>query len=395
MSVVQVFWATAVVLERHMTLETQVATLVSATTALQNTVAAELAKVRSENSTFKDTVVEKATSSTDNALVLFNGTSGKLIKNTARARVLTNENGAGIGCLFDDIYIGLGTNVIPGGGGRNVTNCIVGGNANLSKNTGVYNTGFGYATLLENTTGYSNVAVGVNSLGKNTIGMANVGIGVEALAQNVSGSFNTAIGYLALDTSSASNVTNCTGIGRDSQVTGNNQVQLGNSLTTTFVFGTVQNRSDARDKADIRPTRLGLDFIKLLNPVDYRWDMRDYYRIPMPAPLGENASEEQKAIYETELKKYREGNKLSNITHDGSKKKKRFHHGVIAQEVADLIKNGSIDDFGGYQDHKISGGEDVLSIGYDELIAPLIKAVQELAQANEELRGRIATLEAK
>jgi hypothetical protein len=35
-------------------------------------------------------------------------------------------------------------------------------------------------------------------------------------------------------------------------------------------------------------------------------------------------------------------------------------------------------DFGGYQDHKINGGEDVLSIGYDEMIAPLVKAIQEL-----------------
>ena len=34
-------------------------------------------------------------------------------------------------------------------------------------------------------------------------------------------------------------------------------------------------------------------------------------------------------------------------------------------------------DFGGFQDHSVNGGEDVLSLGYDELIAPLIKAVQE------------------
>ena len=37
-------------------------------------------------------------------------------------------------------------------------------------------------------------------------------------------------------------------------------------------------------------------------------------------------------------------------------------------------------DFGGYQDHKVAGGEDVLSIGYDELIGPLIKALQEVNQ---------------
>ncbi len=35
-------------------------------------------------------------------------------------------------------------------------------------------------------------------------------------------------------------------------------------------------------------------------------------------------------------------------------------------------------DFGGYQDHSVKGGDDVLSIGYEEMIAPLIKAIQEL-----------------
>ena len=44
---------------------------------------------------------------------------------------------------------------------------------------------------------------------------------------------------------------------------------------------------------------------------------------------------------------------------------------------------------------KVNGGNDVLSIGYDEFIAPLIKAVQELSAQNKELSDRIAVLEAK
>ena len=35
-------------------------------------------------------------------------------------------------------------------------------------------------------------------------------------------------------------------------------------------------------------------------------------------------------------------------------------------------------DFGGFHNHAIKGGDDVYSIGYTELIAPLIKSVQEL-----------------
>ena len=73
---------------------------------------------------------------------------------------------------------------------------------------------------------------------------------------------------------------------------------------------------------------------------------------------------------------------------DGSKKRNRFHHGVIAQEVKEVIDSTG-NDFGGYQDHKINGGEDRLTIGYDEFIGPLIKAVQELSAENEALKARL------
>lgn len=486
MSVVQVFWATAVVLEKYMSLENQVGTLVSATTALQNTVAAELGKVRDENTAFKAGVVEKAVNSTDNTIVLFSGTSGKAIKNGTGTTI--NEFGAG---TFDGVFIGVGT------AGRDPTNCILGSSQSLSANTtgrynavigkqclnknttGSYNIAIGYQclrenttgqwniagginTLFHNTTGDLNIAFGVNSLFNNTTGSRNVAIGYHSLRENtvgiwnvasgnnslssntvgnynsafgansliknisgewnsafgantlfentlgtdntaigkyalygnVSGNNNTAVGASALASSSTSNLSNCSALGSGTEVSGSNQVQLGNSLTTTYVFGTVQNRSDERDKADIQPTALGLEFIKALRPVDYRWDMRDFYRTPMPAEVAADASDEQKSIYATSLRDWQENNKYSNLVHNGTKKKKRIHHGLIAQDVAELIKKTGRD-FGGFQDHKVSGGEDVLSIGYDELIAPLIKAVQELDQDNEELRGRIATLEAR
>ena len=57
-----------------------------------------------------------------------------------------------------------------------------------------------------------------------------------------------------------------------------------------------------------------------------------------------------------------------------------------SQEVKSVIDNSGID-FGGFQDHKLSGGDDVLSLGYEELIAPLIKAVQELTARIDILEG--------
>ena len=90
--------------------------------------------------------------------------------------------------------------------------------------------------------------------------------------------------------------------------------------------------------------------------------------------------------------KWLEDSKLDNITHDGTKKRNRYHHGVIAQEVQSLIDSTGVD-FGGFQNHTINGGDDTLSIGYSEFIAPLIKAVQELTLQNKDLNDRIVALE--
>ena len=86
--------------------------------------------------------------------------------------------------------------------------------------------------------------------------------------------------------------------------------------------------------------------------------------------------------------------KPANIVRDGSKKRIRYHHGLIAQEVKAVLDAKGVD-FGGFQDHSVKGGEDVLSIGYIELIAPMIKAMQEQQAIIEALKVRITALEAK
>lgn len=162
----------------------------------------------------------------------------------------------------------------------------------------------------------------------------------------------TAIGYNAL-ASTGAGITNSTGVGANSTVTGSNQVQLGDSATTTYAYGAVQSRSDERDKTEIRDTLLGLDFINSLRAVDYKWDFREDY---LDTPLKSN---------------------IRDAVKDGSKKRNRFHHGLIAQEVKATAEKLGVD-FGGYQDHSINGGHDVKSLGYEEFIGPIIKAIQEV-----------------
>ena len=85
------------------------------------------------------------------------------------------------------------------------------------------------------------------------------------------------------------------------------------------------------------------------------------------------------------------GSCLGNFIDVGSKARTRYHHGLVAQEVAQVIERSGVN-FGGYQNHAISGGDDVLSLGYEEFIAPLIKAVQELAARNETLAAENAAI---
>jgi len=258
------------------------------------------------------------------------------------------------------------------GGGGLVANTVVGFSSGQSGTTGQSNTYFGNNSGYFNQFGNSNTCLGA-SAGYNNISDDNTFVGSGAGIVNTNGTKNT---YLGKNSGSTVNNTNCTALGNTSTITGDNQVQLGNASTTTYVYGTVQNRSDLRDKADVQDTVLGLDFISKLRPVDYKWDMREDYKDEFPIQ-GELSDED----FKIEMDLWLENGKLSNLKQDGSKKRNRFHHGFIAQEVRDLGI-----EFGGFQDHAKNGGEDVLSIGYDEFIAPMIKAIQELKAEIELLK---------
>ena len=234
-------------------------------------------------------------------------------------------------------------------------------------------TAIGFRSAM-NLNGESNVAVGMFSMIEKKQGNKNTALGYRAMSYNsdlgdentcvgnlsgshITGNKNTSIGASALrymiDGTYATNLTNACGIGYDARVSGNNQVQIGDRDVDVYTHKAIQNRSDARDKIDIEDTKLGLEFINSLRPVDFRYNFRESY-----IDIDEG--------------------KAKIIPNNGSRSGERKHHGLIAQEVKSVMDRLGID-FGGYQDHKINGGIDVLSIGYTELIAPIIKAIQELS----------------
>ena len=312
------------------------------------------------------TVINVGTSANDNT---GDTLRGAFIKTNSNFDILSTTSKLGNGDLtINDVRVGKGLGNIG-------SNTVVGAGALANNISGQNNTAIGLGALTNNQSGGANTANGVNALYLNTIGNNNTANGVNALSNNQSGDANNAYGVNAL--SNNTTFSNSTGLGSNAQVTASNQVQLGDSATTTYVYGTVQNRSDIRDKAEIRDTVLGLDFINELRPVDYKWDMREDYRTEMPSQLDLDATEEEKEAYKILMDEWLESVKLDSLNHDGTHTRTRYHHGLIAQEVQDVIEASGVD-FGGFQDHKVNGGGDVLSLGYSELIAPMIKAIQEL-----------------
>jgi hypothetical protein len=188
------------------------------------------------------------------------------------------------------------------------------GAASLNSNTtGYENMANGYISLYWNTTGYNNTASGTRALYQNTTGNNNTALGNSALLYNTTGSNNTAIGYLAQTPST----------------TASNQVRIGNTAVTyagVQVAWTVT--SDKRWKSNIQNSNLGLDFINKLHPVSY-------YR-----------------------------------NNDDSKK---LEYGFIAQELEATLNNAGVTNNG------IISKDDagMYSVRYNDLLAPMVKAIQE------------------
>lgn len=225
----------------------------------------------------------------------------------------------------------------------------------------------GYQVNVNPAAGIGGMCIGIgDGAMDNTTGDGNIAIGSATLYDNTSGTYNTALGYRAGTTGGTTTYTNTTVLGANALVTGSNQVQLGDAATTTYAYGAVQNRSDARDKAEVRDTILGTEFIMALRPVDFKWNYREDYFETYKEQTGVDKNGEPITVM-----------KRRSLPQDGSKTRSRYHHGFIAQEVKASIDKLGID-FGGYQDHALKGGQDVKSVGYEEVIAPLVKAFQEL-----------------
>jgi hypothetical protein len=241
-------------------------------------------------------------------------------------------------------------------------NSAFGSSSLFSNSEGYENSAFGWLSLYSNTSGNNNSAFGIKSLNYNSTGYQNSAMGTNSLYYNSTGYSNSAFGYASLYNNDANynsafgygsgtgilTGSNNTTIGYDAQVPSginSNQVRIGNtSVTYAGIQVAWTITSDRKWKENIITSPLGLKFITKLDPVSY------------------------------------------TRKNDESKK---TEYGLIAQEVEEVLKEEGVDnsamitvtDKGDYE------------LRYNDLLAPMVKAIQELKAENDALKKRIEILE--
>jgi len=235
------------------------------------------------------------------------------------------------------------------------------GRASMQSNlTGSENTAVGENSLLAST-GNSSVAVGKNALQSLTNGANCVGVGHSALA-NVTGTANTSLGFetgLGITTGDSNTMigfradsilasTNATSVGNTASCIASNQVTLGNASVSSLrcQATSITSLSDRRDKTEIEPLDLGLDFINAVKVRKYIWDRRD--------------------------------GSCSGVAEAG----------IIAQELQDLQRDFDAE----WLNMVLEVNPERLEATPHKMLFPLIKAVQELSQKVDSLQSEINVL---
>lgn len=200
------------------------------------------------------------------------------------------------------------------------------------------------------TTGHSNVAVGPGTLLENT-GNLNVAIGAYA-SSNTGHNFlrGVAVGFashaatdaVAIGYQAQASGENSMALGANASVTADNTIQIGGSSITSLLTAVAASvNSDARLKEAIAPVDAGLAFINDLKPVKYH-----------------------------------------RINNQGTD----LDMGLLAQDVESALKKHGMSDMGMVRNATEEGYR---SVRYNDLLAPMIRAIQELDEKNQMLEAQL------
>jgi hypothetical protein len=158
--------------------------------------------------------------------------------------------------------------------------------------------------------------------------------------------------------------------------------------------------SDERLKRDIEDDPLGLDFILKLRPRVFRWrETKDQvkqepdedafnresapWREKIRAARRDRPKNEQQIVMAAR-EKLREITEKHQAPRPEAREGRRLHHGLIAQEVKAALDAAGVDsmDAAFWSKNQETGEE---SLSYTGLIAPMLRAIQELADRVERL----------
>jgi hypothetical protein len=133
---------------------------------------------------------------------------------------------------------------------------------------------------------------------------------------------------------------------------------------------TTISTSDVNAKTDVTESALGLDFINSLRPISYRWIVGRHEVVTdaegNPVVIGEDSL--GKPIFE-----------LQDVPGV------RLHYGFIAQEVKQAVDASGVEDFAGWVLDDVNEPNSTQSLSYEQFIAPMTKAIQELSARVQQL----------
>jgi len=351
-------------------------------------------------------------SATTGAVALFDGTTGKLIKNSSTSDATINSVNIGLGQnnISTNLRFGVGSLQAISTGNNNIA---FGTSAMTLATTATYNIAIGIETLKNLTTGSRNVAIGWNTLRLSGSCSRNTALGHSSMGQMYSGSENVAVGDWALSIGSANN--NCTAVGLEALMyatgssntalgwsagtaitTGTNNVLLGSNSAasvvdafnqivigtngvgqgnnyvsigsggTNYIYNafntnaTWTKASDIRIKKNIQDVAIGLNFIKDINVKSYNW-----------RPNNE---------YPENIIGYNKENTQDTIT---------TMYGLMAQEVKAAMDKHGFEHFAGWNVRESDG---LQGVSTESFVLPLINAVKELSAQIESMKAEIYEL---
>lgn len=290
--------------------------------------------------------------------------------------LMCNNGGNNVAIGYKAVRTGTGCCNI--GIGAYALSCITSGNQNVaigakagcSITTSSDNTSVGYFAANGLSTGVSNTAVGAGTFFLNGGGYSN-----STIVGSKSISCRAGTVVVGCDSSSSAIAPYAVVVGNDSIGNGTCAIIIGHNITLgcrcirwgnssnnacNCAWNTWTSISDCRDKADITPLsdNLGLNFIRQLRPTSFKSDPRDTYV--------------RECGFEYGVK-------------DGTLKKEEHDYGFIAQEVKNVAEslNTSFDAV------LYNSEEDQYKLTYEELIAPIVKAIQAIDVRVQTLKSKV------